>query len=168
MSIFADSVPRLTRRKWTNVNQAMQEIASIFLSDDPIVITSPVKIGPTTDDTPPLTITRPQRTDGTFVDPITIVTGGSAVPPLPQPTDQEPLAPSGGGGGNSFLGVIGGQVGGVIYSCTLTGSTGPSFGANVSMQNLDPAAILPSGISVMVVKLGTSYYGLPATFVPFS
>lgn len=165
MGIWAKQVPRLLRTNWNRMGaQALaQEIAAIFNSEEPIEITSPVKLGPTGED-PPLTITTNTNPDGTTPDPITyiinqtpVTPGVPPVPPSPPPPPPPVTATS------AFSAQVQNQASGVNYNCTLYPG---GFSAVVEMKNLaTDAEELPSGTWVMAILVDTNaYHGFPCVF----
>ncbi len=161
MSFMKRQAARLLRGKFKDQLLA-EEVYAIFATDEVIEIDSPVKIGPTGESVPPLTIiNNPSRTP---IPPIVIGEGGPEVPSVDLPDGVEPFTPSdtpSGGGGNAFSAQVGSQVGGVNYNCIIyPGGTA----VVVEMKNLAVTAGLPSGIWVQVVKVGDIYHGFPNVF----
>ncbi len=161
MSIFAKQVPRLMRVDWNRMGpQALaQEIAAIWLSDEPIEITSPVKLTSDGNDSP-LTITTNTPATGATPDPITYVFNDTPVSPGPSPPPPPPPPPPS-GSGNAFSAQVLNQVSGVNYNCTLYPG---GVAAVVEMKNLVGTSLLPSGIWVPVIQVGTEYHGFPNCF----
>lgn len=162
MALLTNFVPRLLRVNWNKAGGAQalaQELAACFQSDDPIVITSPLTLGPTDGD-PPLTIVTNTLPNGTTPEPISIVQNAApatpGVPPVPPPPPPPPSAST-----SVFSAQVGSQVSGVNYNCTLyPGGTA----AVVEMKNLSPSATLPSQIWVPVIAVGSVYHGFPNVF----
>jgi hypothetical protein len=167
MSFMADRISRILRSKFgDNVDMAMQELHACFLSDEPIQITSPLII--TQDGSnPPITFN--MHTDGNNVhEPMVFNIVGGVTPIVPPPPGTEPISPpSTGGGGNAYAGTVTGGSG-TTYTCSLIGSTGIAFTTSVSIPGLAPDATLPVGATFAVIKVGTTYVGLPAIFLEFS
>lgn len=161
MGMLKRQARRLLRGKFKDQKLA-EEVYAVLASDDVIEIDSPVKIGPTGESVPPLTIIN-NPSPRASIPPIAIGEAGPEVPDVELPEGLEEFTPegTGGGAGNSFVGLVGAQTTGVSYNCILT--PGP-LNAVVAMQNLAVDAVLPVGISVPVIKVGTSYYGFPSVF----
>jgi hypothetical protein len=164
MGIWAKQVPRLLRTNWNRMGaQALaQEIAAIFNSEEPIEITSPVKLGPAGED-PPLTITTNTNPDGTTPDPITYIQNQQPVTPGVPPVPPSPPPPPPASGGGMFSAQVQSQSGGVNYNCSLFPG---GFSAVVEMKNLVSDDTLPNGLWVPAVLVAAGqYHGFPPVFV---
>lgn len=163
MSILKKQAARLLRGKFKDQLLA-EEVYAVLASDDVIEIDSPVRIGPTENGVPPLTIiNNPSPLSNN--PPITLEIAGPLTPDVELPEGATPLGTSSSGGsGNAFSAVVTAHVSANSYTCTLYPG---GLSQTVEMKNL--AATAPSadliGVWVPVIQVSTTeFHGFPSVF----